>query len=214
MTVQQAYAGYLAAVKAGDRRRAFDVIERARAEGLDLRTLYLEVFQPALREVGRLWEENRITVAEEHLATAITQAAMMRVYDTVELPDRTGPVLIAACVETERHEVGLHMLCDLLELEGWETVFLGSSVPVDSLVQMTVDRSPDVLALSATITPNVPSLRAAITAIRAATGARQPLVLVGGLPFLEDPELAETAGADVTARDAGEAVALLLERFA
>jgi methanogenic corrinoid protein MtbC1 len=214
MTTGDAYRDYTEAVKAGDRRRAFDVVGRARAAGLDLRALYLEVFQPALREVGRLWEKNQLTVADEHLATAITRAAMMRVYDAQELPDGSGPALIAACAETERHEVGLHMLCDLLDLEGWETLFLGSSVPVQSLVRMTLERSPDVLALSATIPEHVPPLREAVAAVRAAAAARAPWVLVGGLPFLTRPELVGVVGADATATDAGEAVALLLKRFA
>ena len=71
---------YLEALRAGDRRRAFGVVDGARAAGLDLGAIYMEVFQPALREIGRLWQENAITVADEHLATAITQAAMARLY--------------------------------------------------------------------------------------------------------------------------------------
>ena len=71
---------YLAAIRAGERRRAFALVDQACAAGVGLRTLYLDVFQPALREIGRLWQENEITVAEEHLATAITEIAMARLY--------------------------------------------------------------------------------------------------------------------------------------
>lgn len=212
-TADEAYRSYLAAVRRGERRRAFEVIERARAAGLDLRTLYLEVFQRALREVGRLWQENLLTVAEEHLATAITQSAMLRLYVEMELAPAGGPMLIAACAETERHEIGLRMLCDFLDLEGWETVFLGASVPTGSLLQMIEHRRPEVVALSASITPHLPQLRATISAVRSAAGATQPLILVGGRPFLDDPELAGAVGADQAARDAAQAVALLRERF-
>ena len=212
MTVQEAFEGYLTAVRSGDRRAAFDIIEQTRAAGLDLRTMYLQVFQPTLREIGRLWQENLLTVAEEHLATAITQSAMLRVFGTLDLPELAGPLLIAACAETERHEIGLRMLCDFMDVEGWETVFLGASVPAEDLVRMVVDRQPDVVALSASIPPHLPQLRTTITAIREAAGEKQPLILVGGRPLLDQPQLAETLGADLTARDAAEAATLLLER--
>ncbi|HEV2130043.1 MAG TPA: cobalamin-dependent protein [Longimicrobiaceae bacterium] len=213
ITNQEAYQGYLAAVRAGERRRAFEEVEHARAAGLDLRTLYLEVFQPTLREIGQLWQENRLTVAEEHLATAITQSAMLRLYSDHGLPESNGPTLIAACAETERHEIGLRMLCDFLDLEGWETVFLGSSVPTAGLAQMVQNRQPEVVALSASITPHLPQLRTAIAAVRDAAGPQPPLVLVGGRPFLEDARLVQAVGADLSARDAAEAAALLRDRF-
>ena len=205
---------YLAALRAGDRRRALAVVEDARAAGLGLPALYLDVFQPALREIGRLWQENEITVAEEHLATAVTQMSMGRLYaDFCMAASRNGRTLLAACAETERHEVGLRMICDLLELEGWDATYLGAAVPPDSLVAMVLRDRPDVLALSASIAPHLPQLRSLIAAVRAATGRAAPYVLVGGRPFLDDPTLGHRVGADATARDTAAAAALLRERF-
>ena len=40
-----------------------------------------------------------------------------------------------------------------------------------------------------------------------------PLIAVGGRPFLDDPELAEQVGADLTATNAAEAAARLREHF-
>lgn len=197
---------YLEAVLAGDRRHAIRVVDAARAGGVGLRELYLEVFQPALREIGRLWQENRITVADEHLATAITQAAMARLYDALFASSRPSPrLVVAACADTERHEVGLRMICDLLEMEGWDTVFLGATVPVEDLVETVRKRRPDVVALSASITPHLARVRETIRAIRESV-PDPPLIAVGGRPFLGDPELAERLGADLTADDAAEAV--------
>ncbi|HET6762694.1 MAG TPA: cobalamin-dependent protein [Longimicrobiaceae bacterium] len=208
-------SAYLDALLTGRRGEAMKVVDAAREAGMDLRALYLEVFQPALREVGRLWQENRITVADEHLATAITQAAMTRLYTELFTAPAVPPrLLIAACTDAERHEVGLRMVCDLLEMEGWDTLFLGANVPTEDLVSMIVERNPDVVALSAAIAPHLPQVRETIRAIRDATGANAPLVAVGGRPFVADPGLAERLGADLTALDAAEAVAMLQRRFA
>lgn len=210
--LEEAFDSYLAAVRSGDRRKAFDVVRRGREAGLPLGTFYLQVFQPALREIGRLWQENLLSVAEEHLATAITQAAMLRMY-LEEDPRRGGPTLLAACTENERHEIGLRMLCDLLDLEGWETYFLGAAVPRESLIELLRDRDADVLALSASIAPHLPHLRSTIAAVREALGPERPLIMVGGRPFLERPDLAHALGADATAADAGAAAAFLRDRF-
>ncbi len=206
---------FLGALLAGDRRGAFAAVDDARAAGIGVGSLYLEVFQPVLREVGRLWEENRITVADEHVATAIAQAAMSRLYDAVFATGAVeGRLLLAACADSERHEIGLRMVCDLLEMEGWDTVFLGATVPVESLVAMVLERRPQVVALSAAIAPHLARVRQAIEAIRAAVPRDGPLVAVGGRAFLADPGLAERLGADLTASDAAQAARLIQERFA
>lgn len=213
MTIEDVYTRYLSAVRQGDRRGALSVISEAQHAGHDLKKLYLQVFQPTLREIGRLWQENLLTVAEEHLATAVTQSAMLAIYGDLKIPVASGPLLIAACAESERHEIGVRMLCDFLDMEGWDTVFLGASVPIESLVEMVREREPDVVALSASIPPHLPQVRRAITAIR--DGARkQPIILVGGRPLLERPDLAVQLGADLTASDAAEAARMLKERFA
>src|SRR5678816_3142000 len=99
------YGAYLGAIRSGDRRRAFQVMDAARDAGLDLAGIYLGIFQPALREIGCLWQNNELTVAEEHLATAITQAAMARAYERAFTWSTDGSrTLIAACADVERHE--------------------------------------------------------------------------------------------------------------
>jgi methanogenic corrinoid protein MtbC1 len=215
MTPEEARDRYLAAIRAGSRREALGVVDVALAAGMDARTLYLQVFQPAMHEIGRLWQENRITVADEHLATAITQLAMSRLYEEL-FGDRVdaGPLLVAACAEDERHELGLRMICDLLELDGWDTVFLGAAVPVEDLVRMVKERRPEVVALSASITPHLARVREAVRAIRDAMPEDGPVIAIGGRAFSGDAALAERMGADLTAKDAVEVAERLKERFA
>lgn len=205
---------YLEAVVAGSRARATGVIGDARAAGLDIRGVYMEIFQPALREVGRLWQESRITVADEHLATAITQSLMAQLYaelfEAAEAPERT---LIAACVDVERHEVGLRMVCDLLEMAGWDTTYLGSTVPATALVDMVEERRPDAVALSVSLDPHLSNLKRTVAGIRSRLGASAPVIMVGGRPFLADPTRGGDVGADIVAMDAAEAVARLQEHF-
>lgn len=205
---------YLAALRAGDRRLAFALIDANRAAGMSVSEVYLDVLQPSLREVGRLWQENEMTVADEHLATAITQMVMARIYsDTAALSDRTGRTFVAACAGAERHDVGLRMVADLVELAGWDSLYLGAMVPADDLVRLVSDRAPDLLLLSVSIARHLPELGATIQSVRAESAERPPYILVGGRPFLEGGDIARAVGADASVRDAAEAVDLLRERF-
>ena len=204
------HASYLDALRQGDRRAAFHVLDSALDDGMELREAYLDVVQPAMREIGRLWQQNELTVAEEHLATAISEAAMSRMFERVFVwRDVRTPRLIAACAAEERHQMGLRMLCDLLELDGWETTYLGAAVPIESLVDLVGKHQPSAVAISATIAPHIPRVRDAIAAIRAAELPVQPVIAVGGRAFLADPALATRVGADITATDAWQAVRTL-----
>lgn len=205
---------YFNALRAGDRRRAFAVVDNARASGLDVQELYLDVLQPAMRAIGQLWQRNEMTVAQEHLATAITQMVMARTYDEIaEAAPESAHSAIAACAETERHELGLRMICDLLERAGWDATDLGAAVPTDSLVELIRERRPDALVLSASLAPHVPQLQHTIAAVRDAMGDDAPYIVVGGHPFLDDEGLAVRMGADGTARDAVALVRCLTSRF-
>jgi len=210
MTSDEVLDAYLGGLVAGDRRRAMAAIESGRASGLDLRTIYLSVLQPALREVGRRWERGTMTVAQEHLATAITQTVMGRLAGEHFRDNDGGPMLIAACVDAERHAIGLRMLCDLMELEGWTSLYLGPTVPGGDLVRMVRERRPRAVALSVSLPPHLLPTRAAIAELRA-LGDPQPVVVLGGRA-VSDAALAQRLGADLTASDAGEAVELLKQR--
>lgn len=207
------YRSYLAAICQGDRVTAMEVVHNARSAGLRPAEIYMEVFQPALREIGRLWQENEISVADEHVATAITQSAMAQLFDEAG-PEAHGggPTLLAACADVERHDIGLRMLCDLLELEGWDTHYLGATASADSLAEMVRQQRPQVVALSVTLTPHVARLAVMVGAVREAV-PNPPLIIVGGRPLLDRPELVDEVGADLTATDARTALRMLRERF-
>lgn len=210
-----AEARFLDALLHGDRRAAALIVDATLEANGGLRALYLDLIQPALREVGRLWQENEITVADEHLATAIVQSVMGRAFEREYVwRGEKALHLVAACADDERHQIGLRMVCDLLELQEWETTYLGASVPIASLVEFVGRHAPHAVAISASVAPSITRVRSAIAAIRAAPLRRQPVIVVGGRAFLGDPTLAARIGADGTAADAWDAVALLHDRLA
>ncbi len=200
---------YLDALVAGDRRRATRlVMDRVEDGGLDVRDAYLHVFQPVLREVGRLWQTGRIGVAHEHFATAATQAVMSLLYPRIFATRRVGRSLVATCVSGEQHEIGVRMVADFFEMAGWDTYYLGANTPARSVVAAVEERNAQVLAVSATITAHIGAVAELIDAVRRGIGARPLRIIVGGYPFTVEPELWKAVGSDASASDAAEAVAV------
>ncbi|MCX7668858.1 MAG: cobalamin-dependent protein [Anaerolineae bacterium] len=199
---------YLNALLAADRRTASRLILAAVEQGTSVREIYLHVFQPVQREIGRLWQLNQVSVAQEHFCTAATQMIMSQLYPYIFGTHKINRRLVATCVGGELHEIGMRMVADFLEMDGWDTYFMGANTPLESILRTVRERQADLLAVSATMTFHVPKVRELIAAVRAADGGRRLPIIVGGYPFNVAPAIFESVGADGTARDADEAVAL------
>jgi MerR family transcriptional regulator, light-induced transcriptional regulator len=206
-TLDEIFSSYLEALRLGDRHKALAIVKSAVAAGLDVRDLYMRVFQPAMYEIGKLWEQNQFTVAQEHLATAITQSVMAQIYGSVFLRPPLGRTMVATCLGGELHEIGIRMVSDFFEMEGWDVFYLGANVPTDSVVSMVRERRADLLAVSLTLLAQVPRLRELITAVRRSPVGSRVKIMVGGQPLNNDPTLAAAIGADIVASDAREALA-------
>ena len=115
--------------------------------------------RPALYEVGRLWEQNKITVAAEHLATAITEGILNSFYGDI-LPEKyNGRKVVLACVEKEEHQVGIKMVADVFEMNQWESFFLGPGFPTSDLVKYIKEIKPDMVAISLSVYFNYAGLK-------------------------------------------------------
>ncbi len=214
MLLHDIYYDYLAALRQGDRRRALHITRSALNEEVDIRDIYLEVFQPAMHEIGRLWETNEVTVAQEHLATAITQSVMAHIYPHIAVRPPIGRRVVATCIGGELHEIGIRMISDFFDMEGWDVFYLGANMPTDDVVQMVNAQQADLLAISATLNNHVIKARDMIKAVRASPRGAKVKIIVGGHPFTKTPDISTTIGADLTAPNAREAVARVQEVLA
>ncbi len=202
---------YFAALRRGERHLASKLVLEAVAAGTPVKEIYLHVFQPAQYEIGRLWQTNRISVAQEHYCTAATQLIMSQLYPHVFATAKNGRTLVATCVAGDLHEIGVRMVADFFEMEGWNTFYLGANTPHSSVIATIVERNAEVLAISATISYHVEAVRDLISAVRRDPAVSRVTILAGGYPFNQDPELWRKVGADGSAADAQQAIALANE---
>ncbi len=167
----------------------------------------IRLFQPALYEVGLLWERNQITVAQEHLATAVCQTLLTRFYlEAAQSAKPTGRKALFAAVGESEHALGLRIVADAFELAGWQVQFLGANTPVDGLIAQIESFRPEIVGLSVSLVQQLPGLQRAIQAIRAELRSTCPTILVGGLPTNQCPHVWRRIGADAWSPDARAAV--------
>ena len=117
-------------------------------------------------------------------------------------PRRDRRVLVA-CAEGELHSIGVRMVADFLEADGWEVLFVGAPPPA-AVAELAAAQRVDVVALSAALGQRVPEISKAVAALRAL--AHVPVIAVGGQAFAGDADAALETGADLYAPDAAAIV--------
>jgi methylmalonyl-CoA mutase cobalamin-binding domain/chain len=206
MLLHELASAYLNALLTYRRHDATRLILDAVADGASVSDVYLSVFQPVLREVGRLWQLNQVGVALEHYCTASIQVVMAQLVPQVFATERVGRTMVAACVGDELHEVGVRMVADIFEMAGWDALYLGANVPTESIVETLVEHRADVLGVSVTMTAHIPTAAELITAVRSHPDGLPVKVCVGGYPFNITEGLWRKVGADGYAPEARTAV--------
>jgi methanogenic corrinoid protein MtbC1 len=114
--------------------------------------------------------------------------------------------MVATSIGGDLHEIGIRMVADFFEMDGWDTYFLGANTPTETILQTIENQKPDIVAISATITSHVSHVEALIKAIKDQQLDDPPRIIVGGYPFNVAPNLWQKIGADGFGINAEEAV--------
>ena len=199
---------YLQFLLEGERIQAKNLIDELVKNGADVKDIYQHIFQPSQYEVGRLWQCNKITVAHEHYCTAATQLIMSGLYSYIFSADRIGKTLVACSISGELHELGIRMVTDFFEMDGWDTYYLGASMPDRQLIEALIEHNADVLAISVTLPTHVSKAAVLIKELKKHPSLTNLKILVGGYPFLNNPGLWEKIKADGCAENAEKAIEL------
>ncbi|WP_264001642.1 cobalamin B12-binding domain-containing protein, partial [Mycolicibacterium gadium] len=195
-----------AAVLAGDEYAAAATALAAIDAGMTPEDVLLDVVAPVQCRIGAEWAANRLSVTEEHSATAINDRVIATLaHHPAHRGDEEAGRVTVACVDGEWHVLPARLLAEVLRLRGWRVDFLGAQVPTPHLIAHLHRHGPDAVALSCSIPSRLPLAHAAITACQAAGVS----VLAGGAAFGPQGRYAFQLGADGWAPDARGAADVL-----
>ena len=206
---QAVYEQFRQALVDGDRSAALEMARQSTSSFSQLNDFCIEVIQPAMYKIGALWENGQISVAREHLASAIVNRVMaVRYIELIKTQGKSRGRVIVTTAANEFHEIGATIIANSLEADDWEVNYLGANTPHDALLEFISTTNPDIVAISSTMPFSLTTVRDIIREIRSWSPDKQPMIITGGLAFKNAPGLAKQMGADGYAEDARKAVLL------
>ncbi len=170
---------YLTAVSVGDRAGALDLVRRIQNEGASPLEVMTGVVAPAQARVGELWASDAWSVAQEHAATAVSEAVLGVLGAQIPAPLATSAPVVVTCVEQEWHALPALLVAEHLRAAGMPVSYLGANASAEHLVRHVHEVAPRAVALSCSLSASLPRVRRQIEAVRA-TGTP---VVVGGAAF-------------------------------
>ena len=193
----------------GTAERAAESLEDFYRKGVSLEGLYLDLLTPVARRLGHLWDEDLVDF------TSVT-TGMGRLSYLIRLLSSDSQALsnmsdarrvLLTTPPDEQHSFGLFMVSEFMRLAGWN-VLSEPAMSRRDLVDGVRDDPYVLVGFSLGSDRSIDWLTSTIAAIRRASCNKTICIMVGGPAFLSDPDLVNRIGADVTARDGREAVAL------
>ncbi len=183
-----------------DDERTDQIIAALRQRAVSVSSVYVDLLTPAARELGQMWEQDRVDFATATVSLGRLQRLMRQLSPDfgreVEHPYNGRRVLLTQ-PDSEQHMFGLSMVAEFFRREGWDVLGGVAGVGIEAVAWVRRDWF-DVVGFSIGSETALPWLRDTITAVRLASRNPALVVLVGGPLFSIHPEWASEVGADAT----------------
>ncbi|WP_462316975.1 cobalamin B12-binding domain-containing protein [Marinilabilia sp.] len=168
----------LRALLNGSRENASQVTKHFMNQGNTIIDLYEYLIKETMYEIGYLWETGKISVATEHLASAIVENLMNEIYHLVTTPEKKEDLAVICSIENEQHQIGSKMVSDVYEMNNWNTRYLGANTPQKDLIHFAKSVNPKMLALSMSLFFHLPELENTLQTLKKELPGL--LIIIGG----------------------------------
>lgn len=187
----------LALYLAGRSRDAQQALLAHDTSRIGLGTMFGEVLTPILVEVGDRWQSGVFDVSQEKETSESIREVIVELSIRCRAPEARGPVIVAATVLGELHELGLRMVCGVLGEAGYRVVYLGANAAPEHIGEAVARHHPAAVLLSTGSAARFQSVRATIDTIAALHLSAPPRLLVGGAGVAGQEEAIAALGASV-----------------
>src|SRR5277367_6799201 len=159
-------------------------LERKRGEGTAPLEIINGPLMAGMSEVGRLFNNNELIVAEVLQSAEAMKAAVSHLEQFMEKADTEKRAkVILATVKGDVHDIGKNLVEIILKNNGYDVINLGIKVPPEELIRAHREHNPDAIGLSGLLVKSAQQMVITATDLREA-GIDVPL-LVGGAALSE-----------------------------
>lgn len=106
-----------------------------------------EVIAPLMQEIGRKWEAGDLTIAQEHMASAVVRTHLERTRLSIQ-STKDAPKLVVATPAGQHHEIGAMMAAIVAAAMDWHVTYLGPNLPAGEIAEAAYKTSARSVALS------------------------------------------------------------------
>jgi methanogenic corrinoid protein MtbC1 len=199
---------YLMAALEGRREDAIRMALTALDNGLSFDELSCNVLARVQAELGTMWHRSQMSVVEEHLVSRTTEAVLTRLHARLPTLPSNGMRVLVTSVDGDMHDIGLRVVANHFEMAGWSPVYLGASTPPAEVVMAAGEFEVQLVAVGVKLATQLRSAAELVKLLRSDLRTQATPVIFGGRPFELVPSLWKTLGADGSASNAAEAIAL------
>ncbi|MCU0870061.1 MAG: cobalamin B12-binding domain-containing protein [Burkholderiales bacterium] len=207
---QREVQAFTTLVATGSDARLAATVAAWHRRGIPVETLFMDLFAPAARHLGELWEQDRCNFTVVTVGVGRLQALMREWSDTLGAriaAPADGQRIVLAQHPEEQHSFGLSMVAEFFRRDGW-TVHGGVGRAVTDLPAEVARAWFDAVGVSVGSEKRVEWARDTIARLRSTSRNPSIIVLAGGPLLGFEPRWAETIGADASGHD-GATITLL-----
>ena len=188
-------------------------IDRLRANGLAIESVFLYLLTPAARYIGELWENDLCSFSQVTLGLWRIQQIMYDLSPAFHASRNPGNAtarqrrILISTTTGSQHTFGLSMLSEFFRSDGWTVLAIPSPAKGD-LIDAVGNNWFDIFALSVSADREIDDAQRLIRDARKRSCNPSMNIIVGGALFLRRPDLAQAMGADGMSEDAPGALSL------
>ena len=145
------------AVKSYDGKKLSTILLKASSK-MSQPQLIENLIIPLVYEIGDLWHEGDIRVANEHLASAVIRSFLSNLIEQ-HIPSQNAPIIISATPRGQDHELGALIAGVTAASVGYKVIYLGPNLPVEEVAAVTDNLDAKVVALSLVYPNDDPQLK-------------------------------------------------------
>ena len=185
-------------------RRSLSTVNNFNAKGLesvlDLAAVHLSklelikaVIEPLCKKIGELWQEGKLKVINEHMATTVIHSLLWNLLRSTEVSEKS-PKIVIATPAGHQHELGALAIALIACESDWQSLYFGPSLPAEEIAAAVTYADARAVALSITYHEDSHQLNLEIKKLRRYLG-NEITIFIGGqgasplVDFFDAPEI-------------------------
>lgn len=139
-----------------------------------------DILLPALKKVGELWHEEKLSIAQEHMFTCCVNRIVLSMANNLQNASANNPAILFATPSGETHECGILLSCLLAAAQQYRCYYLGASLPGKDIVEAAHHLQPDIIVIGLVKTPPEPATIEQLQVVVNANETTASAVWIGG----------------------------------